>query len=128
MSAFSKLKVLVLFVVCLVFAQLVMKYGYATYLPEFGSRVSADYIAIMRLHFSGLGMACALIAFFLSKFFLLKFKISLSVFVLSGIIFNLYSPEGNQYHWMNGYIELSVLYLFFGMLVLYLLNFIKRSA
>jgi hypothetical protein len=128
MSAFSKLKVFVLFVACLLFAQLVMNYGYATYLPEFGSRINADYIATMRFHFSGLGVACALVTFFLSKFFLLKFKVSLLIFVLSGIVFNLYSPEGNQYHWTDGYIELTVLYLFSGLLVLYLLNFMKKSV
>jgi hypothetical protein len=105
-----------------------MSYGYATYLPELGSRVSADYVATMRFHFSGLGVACALVAFFFSKFFLLKFKISLLIFVLSGIVFNLYSPEGNQYHWMDGYIELTILYLFSGMVVLYLLNFMKKSV
>ena len=128
MSSFCKLKVFILFIVSLTSAQLLMNYGYATYLPRFGSWVNDDYITIMRFHFTGLGLGCALITFYLSKIFLLKFKVSQVIFLLSGLAFNLYSPEGRQYHWKDGYIELSFLYLFFGILVLYILNYAKKSV
>ena len=128
MSAFYKLKVLMLFLICLILNQLIMIYGYATYLPQFGSGVNDSYIETMWFHFSSLGIACGLATFFLSKVFLLKFKVALITFVLSGITFNLYSPEGNQYHWTDGFIELSILYLFFGLLVLFLLNYTNKST
>ncbi|WP_206512411.1 hypothetical protein [Colwellia sp. Arc7-635] len=128
MSAFNALKVLILFIVCLVFDQLIMIYGYATYLPQFGSDVNAEYIRTMWFHFSILGIACALLTFFLSKAFLLSFKVSLIIFILSGIVFNLYTPEGNQWHWNNGFIDLSFLYMLFGLLVLFVLNYTKSSV
>ncbi len=103
-----------------------MIYGYATYLPQFGSDVNAEYISTMWFHFSILGIACALLTFFLSKIFLLSFKVSLIIFTLSGIMFNLYTPEGNQWHWNNGYKDLTFLYLLFGLLVLFLLNHAKK--
>ena len=128
MSAFYTLKVLILFIVCLVFDQLIMIYGYETYLPQFGSDVNAEYISTMWFHFSILGIACALLTFFLSKVFLLSFKVSLIIFILSGVVFNLYTPEGSQWHWANGFIELSFLYILFGLLVLFLLNYTKSSV
>jgi hypothetical protein len=105
-----------------------MIYGYATYLPQLGSDVNDSYIETMWFHFSFLGIACGLVTFFLSKVFLLKFKVALITFVLSGVTFNLYSPEGIQYHWTDGFIDLSILYLFFGLLVLFLLNYTNKSA
>ena len=127
MSAFYTLKVMILFIICLVFDQLIMIYGYATYLPKFGSDVSEEYISTMWFHFSMLGIACALLTFLLSKALLLSFEVSLIIFILSGVVFNLFTPEGMQYHWKDGFIELSFLYMLFGLLVLFLLNYTRSS-
>jgi hypothetical protein len=104
-----------------------MYYGYATYLPDFGSDVDTDYVQIMWFHFSVLGIASALVTFYLSKAFLLSFKVSLVTFIVAGIVFNLYSPEGNQYHWMDGVYELLFLYMLFGVSVLVLFNSTKKA-
>jgi hypothetical protein len=117
MSAFHKLKVFILFSLCLTLNELLMMYGYATYLPDFAYDVTFGgyYEKIMGYQFSGLGVACALLVFYLSRLFLLSFKTSLITFLLSAVVFNLFTGEGRQYHWICG------------LLVLLLLNFMKKS-
>jgi len=129
MSAFHKLKVFILFSLCLTLNELLMMYGYATYLPDFAYDVTFGgyYEKIMGYQFSGLGVACALLVFYLSRLFLLSFKTSLITFLLSAVVFNLFTREGRQYHWMDGYIQLSFCYFICGLLVLLLLNFMKKS-
>ena len=126
MSAFHKLKVFILFSLCLTLNELLMIYGYATYLPPLAYEVHlGSYEEIMTYQFSGLGIACALLVFYMSKFFLLSFKASLITFLLSGVVFNTFTGEGTQYHWTHGYIQLSFCYFICGLLVLFLLNFTK---
>ena len=121
------LRVLILFVLCFSIAKIMMILGYALYLPEFGSWVTSDYKAIMRFQFSVLGIICATTAFFLAKVLQLNLKVTLITFVVAGIGFNFYSPEGNQQHWFNGFIQLSPLYMLSGLLMMYILYFIEKT-
>ena len=125
MSNFKKLKILILFMLCLVSAKLLMIFGYMFYLPPLASWVNEDYIAVMKFQFLAMGIVCAFLTFFLGKIFLLKIEISRLIFMGSGILFNLYSPEGSQQHWPFGFIQLSILYLLFGLIVMFLLSFLS---
>jgi hypothetical protein len=128
MLAFRTLKVFILFGACLALSELLMIYGYATYLPQFPYDILSGsyYEDIMGSQFSGLGIASALLVFYLSRFFLLSYKTSLITFLLSGVVFNFFAGEGHQYHWRDGYIYLSSHYFICGLFILLLLNFMKK--
>jgi len=100
--------------------------GYEFYLPLFGSHVNSNYITSMYVQFSALATASAIIAFFLGRVFLLKLKVSIFCFLSAGLFFNFISPEGNQQHWTNGFIDLTFIYILTGLLVISLLYFASR--